>query len=184
MRKWALFFLSIFIMVTGCSYEETMLNTPTKKVEMFFANYQTLNDQVMDDLDKVVKEEERFNTKQREEYLELMKKHYQSIQYDVKDESINGDEADVRVEIEVTDYSKILEETENELKEHRDEFLNETGEYSETKYMDYRLEKLKEADETVKYDMTFHLTKKDNEWEMDPLTEEQEQKIHGMYDYD
>ena len=50
--------------------------------------------------------------------------------------------------------------------------------------MDYRLEKLKEADETVKYDMTFHLTKKDNEWEMDPLTEEQEQKIHGMYDYD
>ena len=32
--------------------------------------------------------------------------------------------------------------------------------------------------------MTFHLTKKDKEWQMDPLTTEQEQKIHGMYDYE
>ena len=175
---------SLLLVLTGCDLGTGMLNTPQKQVESFFSKYQTLDQDVLNDLDKVVAEEELFNSEQREAYRTLMKKHYQSIQYDVKDESINGDEADVRVEIEVTDYSKILEETENELKEHRDEFLNEIGEYSETKYMDHRLEKLKEADETVKYDMTFHLTKKDNEWEMDPLTEEQEQKIHGMYDYD
>ena len=161
-----------------------MLNTPTKKVEMFFSDYQTLNQDVMDDLDKVVDEEERFNTKQRETYRELMKKHYQAIQYDVKDERINGDEAEVRTEIEVIDYSKILKNTDRYLQEHRDEFLDEKGQYDETKYMDYRLEQLKEAKETVKYDMTFHLTKKDKEWQMDPLTTEQEQKIHGMYDYE
>lgn len=184
MRKILLVGLSIFFFVTGCSYEGTMLNTPTKKVEMFFSNYQTLNQDVMDDLDKVVDEEERFNTKQREIYRELMKKHYQAIQYDVKDERINGDEAEVRTEIEVIDYSKILKNTDRYLQEHRDEFLDEKGQYDETKYMDYRLEQLKEAKETVKYDMTFYLTKKDKEWQMDPLTTEQEQKIHGMYDYE
>lgn len=184
MRKILLVGLSILFFVTGCSYEGTMLNTPTKKVEMFFSNYQTLNQDVMDDLDKVVDEEERFNTKQREIYRELMKKHYQAIQYDVKDERINGDEAEVRTEIEVIDYSKILTNTDRYLQEHRDKFLDEKGQYDETKYMDYRLEQLKEAKETVKYDMTFYLTKKDKEWQMDPLTTEQEQKIHGMYDYE
>ncbi len=184
MRKILLVGLSILFFVTGCSYEGTMLNTPTKKVEMFFSNYQTLNQDVMDDLDKVVDEEERFNTKQREIYRELMKKHYQAIQYDVKDERINGDEAEVRTEIEVIDYSKILKNTDRYLQEHRDKFLDEKGQYDETKYMDYRLEQLKEAKETVKYDMTFYLTKKDKEWQMDPLTTEQEQKIHGMYDYE
>ena len=184
MRKILLVGLSILFFVTGCSYEGTMLNTPTKKVEMFFSNYQTLNQDVMDDLDKVVDEEERFNTKQREIYRELMKKHYQAIQYDVKDERINGDEAEVRTEIEVIDYSKILKNTDRYLQEHRDEFLDEKGQYDDTKYMDYRLEQLKEAKETVKYDMTFYLTKKDKEWQMDPLTTEQEQKIHGMYDYE
>ncbi len=184
MRKILLMTLSFLFLVTGCSYEETMLNTPTKKVEMFFANYQTLNEDVMDDLDTVVDEDERFNTKQRESYRELMKKHYQAIQYDAKDEKINGDEADVRVEIEVIDYSKILKDTDRYLQEHRDEFLDEQGEYDETKYMDYRLEKLKDAKETVKYDMILHLTKEDKTWKMDPLTTEQEQKIHGMYDYE
>ena len=184
MRKILLVGLAILFFVTGCSYEGTMLNTPTKKVEMFFSNYQTLNQDVMDDLDKVVDEEERFNTKQRETYRELMKKHYQAIQYDVKDERINGDEAEVRTEIEVIDYSKILKNTDRYLQEHRDEFLDEKGQYDETKYMDYRLEQLKEAKETVKYDMTFHLTKKDKEWQIDSLTTEQEQKIHGMYDYE
>ena len=47
--------------------------------------------------------------------------------------------------------------------------------------MDYRLEKLKDASDTVTYTVNFHLTKKDGTWEMDPLSDEQEQKIHGMY---
>ena len=37
MKKGLLIGLSILFLVTGCSYEETMLNTPTKKVEMFFS---------------------------------------------------------------------------------------------------------------------------------------------------
>ena len=183
MKKIILLSFLFLLFISGCSYQETMLNTPTKKVEMFFSNYQTLNKSVMDDLDKVVDEEERFNTKQKESYRELMKKHYQSIQYDIKDEKINGDQAEERVEVEVIDYSKILQDADNYLEDHRDEFLDKDGEYSETKYMNYRLEKLKEAKETVKYNMIFHLTKKDKIWQMDALTKEQEQKIHGMYIY-
>ena len=150
MRKILLMTLSFLFLVTGCSYEETMLNTPTKKVEMFFANYQTLNEDVMDDLDTVVDEDERFNTKQRESYRELMKKHYQAIQYDAKDEKINGDEADVRVEIEVIDYSKILKDTDRYLQEHRDEFLDEQGEYDETKYMGLSFRKVKRCERNSK----------------------------------
>lgn len=169
------------LLLTGCNNE--MLNTPTKRVEMFLANYQTLNESVMDDLDKVVSEEEQFNADQREIYRSIMKKHYQSITYDIKDEKINGDKATVRTSITVTDYSKVMTSAETYLQEHPEKFQKANKEYDEEKYMDYRLEQMKKAKDTVKYDMNFHLTKKDKIWKMDPLTEEQEQKIHGVYQY-
>ena len=87
--KKLLILLSILLTVVGCNMGN-MNNTPTKQVEMFLARYQTLDQKVLDDLDDVVKEEVAFNTEQREKYRELMKKHYQGITYDVKEESMDG----------------------------------------------------------------------------------------------
>ena len=42
------------------------------------------------------------------------------------------------------------------------------------------MEKVKEK---VKYTLQLTLTKVDDEWKMDDLTETEKQKIHGIYDY-
>ena len=42
------------LVLTGCSLGTGMLNTPKKQVESFFSKYQTLDQSVLDDLDKVV----------------------------------------------------------------------------------------------------------------------------------
>lgn len=172
-------FFSISLL-TGCG---NMYNTPTKKVEMMLANYQTLNADVMDDLDKVIAEEVRFNSNQREAYRDLMKKHYQDLIYDIKEEKIDGDEATVTVQIEVNDYSKVMKKTKKYLNNNPDKFNDDKGNYDENKFIDYQLEELKKNKERVKYTMDIHLTKKDKEWKLDDLTNEQEQKLHGMYEY-
>ena len=100
--------LIAILLLTGCN---TLDNTPTKQVEVFLNKYQTLDKEVLNDLDSAVAEEMNFNTEQRSKYKNLMKKHYQNMTYEIKDAEENGDEATVTVEIEVTDYSKTIAST-------------------------------------------------------------------------
>lgn len=174
--------LAAFTFLTGCD-NGSLLNTPTKKVEMFLANYQTLDADVLEQLDDVVEATDSFDDDQKDMYREIMKKHYKNITYEVKDEIIDGDTATVTTEIEVTDYSKIISEADTYRIENENEFMNDAGEYDEKLFIDYRLEKLKEAKEKVKYTIDFTLTKVEDEWKLDPLTDEQENKIHGLYSY-
>jgi len=176
--------LAAILFLTGCSCTNVaMMNTPTKKVEMFLSNYQTLDEDVLKQLDEVVNREDTFDETQKETYRDIMKKHYQDLTYEVKDEVINGDTATVTVEVEVTDYSKIMTDADTYRDENEDEFMNDEGLFDESLFTNYRLEQLKEADEKVKYTIDFTLTKVEDDWVLDDLTEEQENKLHGLYSY-
>lgn len=184
MKKIAAFLLGIML-VTGCSCGNTKLtmDTPTKKVENFLSNYQTLNEDVLNQLNEAVDKETDFTEEQKEEYKELMKKHYKDLKYDIKDEVIDGDHATVTVEIEVTDYSKIMSDADSYLSQNPAEFNNSEGTYDVTLFTKYRLDKLKEANEKVKYTLDLTLTKVDDEWTLDTISDTDESKIHGMYIY-
>ena len=183
MKKIFCLFASL-LFITGCGCENgTLLNTPTKKVEMFLGNYQTLNSNVIEQLDDVINADATLIDTQKDTYRDIMKEHYQNLTYEVKDEVINGDKATVTVEIEVTDYSKVINEAEQYKTDNPDEFNDDEGIYNESLFTDYRLEQLKKAQDRVKYTIDFTLTKIDDAWELDNLTDEQEAKIHGLYSY-
>ena len=91
--------------------------------------------------------------------------------------------ATVTVEIEVTDYTKVMTDAEQYKTDNPNEFNNAEGTYDESLFTNYRLENLKNTKDKVKYTIDFTLTKNDDEWELEPLTEEQESKIHGLYIY-
>lgn len=180
--------LTAFIVLTGCSITDGMDNTPTKKVENYLNNYQTLDEEVLTDLDEVVENETTFTDEQKEDYKDILKKHYQNLTYTIKEETVNGDTATVEVEIEVSDFAKILDESNTYLNEHQDEFTDDSGLYSEQKYNDYRLDKLKDAEDKVKYTIYFNLTKEsteddEGEWTINELTETDQEKILGIYKY-
>ena len=69
------------------------------------------------------------------------------------------------------------------LDENKDTFNYEEGNYDETLFTKYRLDKLKEAKDTVKYTLDMTLTKVDDEWQLDDISDIDEKKIHGMYEY-
>ena len=175
------FLLVMILVLTGCNI--ALNNTPTKRVEMFLANYQTLNEDVMDDLSDVVMDEDKFTDSQKEKYTSLMKRHYQALTYDIKDEKIDGDEAVVTTQITVYDYTKEKSKANVYKEEHLDEFKTD-GKYDESLFNDYLLDKLSRVNDTVTYTINFTLHKGDDgNWKLDALTKEQEQKIHGIYLY-
>ncbi len=181
MKKFILFILGVFFL-TGCSLNTDMTkDTPTKKVESFFSNYQTLSSDVLADLDNVIKEEETMDDTQKEEYKDFMKKHYQDLEYEIKDEVIDGDKATVTAEIKVRNYSKTLNDADTYLESHKDEFNDEEGIYNPYLFTKYRMEQLSKITEKETYTIDLTLSKINDEWKLDQLTPEQEQKINGTY---
>ncbi len=176
MKKCFIAFLCVFLLA-GCSIGKDMTNTPTKKVEAYMDGYQKLDDNVLNDIDTLLHDTE-YTVEQKSRYKELMKKHYKDIDYEIKEEKINGDKATVEVEVEVRDYSKILSSDIIP-----DEIKDEEGNYTDEAYYDYQLGLMEKAEEKVKYTVTFYLTKTSDEWKIDDLNESTMQKIHGIYIY-
>lgn len=178
MKKIVLLLLPFFFI--GCG---EMTSTPTKKVESFMASYQTLDEKVIEQLNETAASETKFNEEHQKEYKDIMRRHYQGLTYEIKDEIIDGNEATVVVEIEVTDYSKAMIEAEKYLNDHKEEFNDELGEYDEELFTTYRLNKMKDVTDKVKYTLNLYLTKVDNEWQLNDLTNTDQMKIQGMYQY-
>jgi len=175
--------LIIALTITGCSLGKDMDNTPTKRVEEYLNNYQTLNSNVLSKLDSIVEEEVDFDDDQKSSYRDILKKHYQDLTYTIKEETVNGDKATVEVEIEVNDYTKALKEAENYRTTNEKDLVGDNGEIDESKFNDYKLDLLKKNKERVKYTLYFSLTKTDDNWKLDDLTETEEEKILGIYEY-
>ena len=172
-------FISIFLLV-GC---DNLMNTPAKKVENLLSKYQKNDEVVMQQLGDTLLENTILNTTQKEKYKELMERQYKNLTYTVKDEAIDGKTAVVEVEIEVYDYNKAITETENYLLANPEEFQDETGNVNTTAYNDYKLKAIEEMKDRITYTINFTLSKVDEEWLVDDLTEAERMKIHGLYAY-
>lgn len=174
-----LFLIIILFLIVGCG---NMMNTPTKKVEDFLSKYQTMDKAVLTQLDDVIDDSGNFTDTQKEKYRELMKKQYQNLNYKIKDETEDGDNATVEVEIEVYDYGKAIRDSESYLINNREEFLNnETNSIDTEKFLDYKINQIKDIKDKVKYTINFTLTKVEDTWKLDDISDVDRQKIHGLY---
>ncbi len=179
MKKFLVVLTSCLFVLTGC--DSNMDNTPTQKVEAFLNNYQTLDNSVLEDLDSVLATDTALSEDDRKEYREFMKKHYQDLKYEIKDETIDGDNATVEAEVTVRNYAKTVADAENYKSENQDEFNGEDGNYDATLFSTYRLDELKKVTETSTYTINFTLTKENDEWTLNELSDEDLNKINGLY---
>ena len=174
-----IFLVAILFLIVGCS---GMMNTPTKKVEDFLSKYQTMDKAVLTQLDDIIEDAGNLVDDQKETYRDLMKKQYQNLSYKIKDETEDGDSATIEVEIEVYDYGKAISEAETYLTTNRDEFVDsETQEVDSEKFLNYKIGKMKDVKDKIKYTINFTLTKVDDEWKLDDISDVDRQKLHGLY---
>lgn len=173
------FLLSLLVIIlTGCSLN--MGNTPSKKVEDYLNKYQTLDSEVLNDLESTLSLDTTITNNDRDKYREFMKKHYQDMKYEIKDETIDGDNATVEVEITVRDYSKAVTDSDN-YKSSNTNLSDKTKDDEKLYFSSYRLEELKKVTDTVTYTLYFNLTKEDNKWVLQQPTNSDLNKINGLY---
>ena len=186
----------LLLVIVGCSNN---MSTPTNKVEEFLGKYQSMDEDVLKQLDQVIKDDDTMNDNQKDKYKALMEKQYQNLSYKIENEDIQGDSATVDVEIEVLDYATTaskaqeyynehkeeIEEKYNDKKEDNDNSLENAGDdvlqavEESVAYINYKLEELETANDTVTYDMTFYLTKEDGEWILQDISDLDRKKLHG-----
>lgn len=169
--------IMLLFLVVGCD----MNSSPTKQVEKFLNKYQTMDEEVMNQLYEVVDSAGTMNEKQKEKYNDLMKRQYQNLSYKIKEETMDGDMSTVQVEVNVYDYAAAISKSESYLLTNKEEFLNDEKQVDEEKFMDYKLEQMDKVKDKVTYTINFTLTKKDKKWVMDNITDIDRQKIHGLY---
>ena len=165
--------------LTGC--ETNLMNTPTKRVETMLNNYITLNSEVLKDLDETLLTDTTMTMDQKDEYRDIIKKLYQNMSYEIKDETIDGDLATVEAEIEVYNYKKIIDDVNTYLQNNQSDFLTSENTIDLEKFNDYKLNELKNAKDKVTYTLNLTLKKVEDKWILDDLTDTEISKLHGMY---
>ena len=209
MKKIFVLFSCLFsiILLTGCGMD----NTPTKRVEGFLDSYRKEDSNVIDQLKEMVDADSLMNDSQKEEYTSIIKNQYKNMTYEIKDEEINGNDATVTAEVEVYDYYKVNKDSEEYYNNNQNEFeenssvaedikdaadkVKEKAEdvaedvkdavtsKKESNFVDYRLGKLKETKDRVKYTIDFSLTKVDSKLVLNDIDEVTRQKLHGLYEH-
>ena len=175
MKKILIFLLFIFV-ISGCGKNT---NSPTSEVQKLFSNYNSLSSDVLIQLDSVM-ESENLTDEQISKYKEVIKRQYEDLKYTINDEVISDDKAIVSVDIEVYDLNKVISDSDEYLKNNKDEFYID-DKLDNNKFWNYKLDKMVKAEDRIKYTIDFSLTKLNNKWHLDELLETDRQKIHGLY---
>ncbi len=200
------------ILLSACTLGKAV--TPRQKVSEFLDKYKNENTDILSQLDETI-DTEITDDDQKDRYRTLMVNQYKNMEYEIKDEIIEDDNAVVEVEVTVYDYASAIKNSNTYLNEHLDEFkkdeketINENdandettkdteddemdtnddnddtitdADYDDTKFMDYRLFLMEKVTDKVKYTIEFTLTKVNDEWQLDSLSNSDIEKLHGIY---
>lgn len=200
------------ILLSACTLGKAV--TPRQKVSEFLDKYKNENTDILSQLDETI-DTEITDDDQKDRYRTLMVNQYKNMEYEIKDEIIEDDNAVVEVEVTVYDYASAIKNSNTYLNEHLDEFkkdeketINENdaddettkdteddemdtnkdnndtitdADYDDTKFMDYKLSLMEKVTDKVKYTIEFTLTKVNDEWQLDSLSNSDIEKLHGIY---
>lgn len=177
-KKIGLFSICLLLLITtACS----LGNTPTSAVEKLLSKYNNQDEEIVVELDDYINDN-NLTDEQSKKYKNIYLKQFKDMKYEIKDEKIDGDSATVTAQITVYDYYTVDKEANDYLVKNPDKFKKD-DKYDEVLFTNYKLEKLENTDKKVDYTIEFQLTKVDNKWQIKDLTNEQLEKIHGVYEY-
>lgn len=194
----------LVILLSACSL--TMNNSPKAKVKELLDKYKNQDSSVITNLEDVISDE--YDGEYKERFKTLILNQYKNLEYKITDEAIDGDTAVVTADVTVYNYGSGIDAANTYLKEHEKEFYkksltdnnlitpnngvdegenatettqNEGNSIDYDKFLDYKLNLLEEITDRKTYSIDFTLTKENDEWILDDLTDVAIRKIHGLY---
>lgn len=158
---------------------------PNQAVDDYLQKYVTLDDDVVDQINEYVDKEE-MTDEQKSKYKQILRDQYSTLTYTIKNVKYDENDEDVAyvdVEINVRDLYKVQQTTLEYYENNKNEFNDKDGNYDISKYLDYKLEQMKEATETTTHNIVIKVVKNDKDWDVSQLSNDDLQKIHGIYEY-
>ncbi len=179
MKKTIILVLSTLaiLLLTGCG-----TNTPKDKTNEYLSRYNLLSDDVVQSINTSISKE-GLSTSNQNKYREVLERQYKSLKYEIKDETINGDDAAVNVQITVYDLFKSEQVSLDYLNNNHDQFYNDDI-FNQEEYDKYKIENMLNTSDVIVYDIIIYLKKQNGTWIVqnpDTITLE---KIHGIYNYE
>ena len=153
------------LLLTACQ----MNNTPKSIAEDLMTKYQRLDSDIDAGIDSVL-EEQNLTEEHQKRYRKLLVDQYKNLSYEIKNETIDGGNASVVVEIEVIDYKKAISD-----------LTFDSSLYTKESFDEEKLTRLENTKDKVTYTLELTLVKDDDKWKLNALTNEQIKKIQGMY---
>lgn len=169
----------LIILISGCSLN--MNPTPKQTVENYLNKYKSEHNDVISQLKETI--DAAFDKDEyKERYKTLILNQYKKLEYKVTDEITESDSAVVEVEVKVLDYGTASKKADDYLLEHKEEFLDENKKLDNDKFQDYKLSLMEKVKDITTYTIEFNLTKDDKgKWEIDNLSDNDLEKLHGIY---
>lgn len=178
MKKFLPLILVFIFLVTACSWG--MPGSPKMKVEEYLAKYQKLDKEVMkevnNDMDGL-----NLTADEQQAYVDIMEENYRKLSYTLSNEKINGNSAQVDVNLTVIDLSKVENNAQSYIDANPKDYHDAEGNILLNKYFNYKVSLMKQSMDTKTYNTTFTLTKTNNKWVVDKLTADQIRMIKGLY---
>lgn len=181
MRKVFIGFLSLFcfFLIVGCEHNLSARETVSQYLDL----YVNLDSQVVGQLEELASKE-YTNHRLKDLYIDVMKSQYSTMHYQIVSERYDGDEAYITTRITVRDLYKVQRDANAYLNEHPENFRLSNGDYDEEKFLNYKLEEMDKTVTTTMYDIEIKLLKQDEKWEVMQPTNQDLEKIHGIYNYE
>ncbi len=107
------------ILLSACTLGSA--TTPKQKVSEFLDKYKNENNDIISELESTIKNDITVEDHQSR-YKTLMTNQYKNMEYEIKDEIIEDDNAVVEVEITVKDYASAIRKSNEYLNNHKEEF--------------------------------------------------------------
>ena len=166
MKKKILLLAVIMLLLVGCG----MANTPSSIVDDLFGKYQRMDADINSGIETVLNEQ-NLTSEHKARYRKLLEKQYKNLSYEIKNETIDGNNATVVIEIEVVDYKQAISD-----------LTFDSTIYTKESFDEEKLNRLEGTNNKVTYTLDLSLTKNDDgKWRLNALTNEQIKKIQGMY---
>lgn len=170
--------LLLILLITGCGGSNARMAT-----ENYLKKYRTLNSEVLVDLENIV-DKENLTEKQKDKYREVLKKQYKDLTYEIIEEEYDEEVSYVTVKVSVYDLYKAQSDASVYLQNNQNKFLDSDGNYDPSKFIDYKLDRMKDMTDRIDYTIVFTVTKEDDKYVVEQPTEEDLLKIHGVYNYE
>ena len=170
-------FIVILLVLSGCSKSKNAFDI----VKDYLDNYNSLSSNIRKEIDEIVNNSNELSEDNKDIYKKIFLRQYKDLKYTILTEEYGDNKALITVNINVYDLNKAEEEAMDYLSKNLKDFYDDNDIFNNDKYINYKLNLMYESKERIDYIVTFLLELKNDKWVLVQPTNEDLEKIHGIY---